>query len=101
MLNNLISNAIKYSEKSIHISTKTTDKNLIISVKDSGIGISKEDQRSLFNRFFRASNAGNIKGTGLGLNIVRRYAKILNAEIIFDSNLGEGSTFSIIFKPQL
>ncbi len=97
-LNNLLSNATKYSKKDVEVLTKEENNSLLITVKDSGIGISEEDQANLFNRFFRASNAGNIPGTGLGLNIVRRYAKIMNAEVIFDSQLGEGSSFSIKFN---
>jgi PAS domain S-box-containing protein len=97
MLNNLLSNAAKYSEKDIKVLTNEKNNKLHITVKDNGIGISKEDQANLFNRFFRASNAGNIPGTGLGLNIVRRYANIMNAEVIFESTLNKGSSFSILF----
>ena len=98
MLNNLLSNAIKYSSKDIILRTLESNNSLSIEVQDSGMGISKEDQKNLFNRFFRASNAGTIQGTGLGLNIVRRYANIMNAEVIFESELNVGSTFSIVFK---
>ncbi len=95
VLLNLISNAIKYSDDQI-ILRATTDKNcLTILVIDRGIGISNEDQKKLFGRFYRASNAGNIQGTGLGLNIVKRYAKIMGAQISFESKLNEGSTFRI------
>ena len=100
ILNNLISNASKYSEKNITIKTREDEGFLIVTVKDQGIGISREDQQSLFNRFFRASNAGNIPGTGLGLNIVKRYANIMNAEVIFESQLNEGSSFSIKIKAE-
>lgn len=98
MLNNLISNATKYSSKDIILRTIEKGNLLTIEVQDSGIGISEEDQKSLFNRFFRASNAGTIQGTGLGLNIVRRYANIMNAEVTFESELNVGSIFSITFK---
>ena len=98
MLNNLLSNALKYSTDDIIVKTFENNGLLRIQVKDSGIGISDEDQKSLFNRFFRASNAGNIQGTGLGLNIVRRYANIMDAEVTFESAINQGSTFSIDFK---
>ena len=99
-LNNLISNAIKYSgpEGKIEVVVKESPKTLEITVKDNGIGISDEDQKQLFNRFFRASNAGNIQGTGLGLHIVRRYVDLLGGDIIFKSKLNIGSTFGFILN---
>ena len=97
ILNNLITNAIKYSSDTITLIVEDTN-GLTISVKDSGIGISEEDQVSLFNRFYRASNAGQIQGTGLGLNIVKRYVNIMGGQIIFESKLNKGSTFSIKFN---
>ena len=99
-MNNLISNAIKYSgeEGLIEINAVETPKTIEIKVKDNGIGISDDDQKQLFNRFFRASNAGNIQGTGLGLHIVRRYIDLLGGDIIFESKLNIGSTFGFILK---
>lgn len=94
VLFNLISNAIKYSDQDITISVTTAEK-LIISIKDQGIGISESDQKHLFERFYRASNASNIQGTGLGLNIVKSYLDNMNGSITFDSQLGKGSTFTI------
>lgn len=98
MLINLISNAVKYSSENIVLRTNQVDNLLSISVIDKGIGISNDDQKSLFNRFYRASNSGNIQGTGLGLNIVRRYANIMEAEIKFESKLNQGSKFIIEIK---
>lgn len=97
ILFNLISNASKYSEagKSITIACEPSDKKILFHVIDEGIGIPKEDQKHLFDRFFRASNAGNIQGTGLGLNIVKRYVELLGGEISFTSDYGQGSTFHI------
>ena len=68
-----------------------------ISVKDNGIGISEEDQEHLFERFFRAQNATNIQGTGLGLNIVAKYVEVLKGDINFKSQLNTGTTFSVNF----
>ncbi len=98
ILFNLISNASKYSEvnKTIVIDCSDDLDNLIIQIRDEGIGIPKEDHKHLFDRFFRASNAGNIQGTGLGLNIVKRYAGLLGGSIQFESEKGKGSTFTVI-----
>lgn len=97
ILFNLISNAIKFSPegKTIVARSEHTGKSLIISVKDEGIGISKEDQKHLFERFFRAHNAMNIQGTGLGLNIVLRYLELMNGTINFTSAENKGTTFTL------
>lgn len=94
---NLLSNAIKFSPENsvIVMNTKVTDYQLNIMVKDSGIGIPKEDQKNLFERFFRATNASNIQGTGLGLNIVSKYVEELKGEITFESEQNVGTTFII------
>jgi signal transduction histidine kinase len=68
---------------------------LTFHIRDEGIGIPKEDHKHLFDRFFRASNAGNIQGTGLGLNIVKRYVDLLNGSITFSSEYEKGSTFIV------
>lgn len=94
---NLISNASKYSEpgKAIDIDCGQENGKVRFSIKDHGIGIPKEDQKHLFDRFYRASNAGQIQGTGLGLNIVKRYVELLGGEISFKSEYNKGSTFYI------
>ena len=95
ILFNLVSNAIKYSPVDSEIQIKvTSNKNkLDVSIKDNGIGIPIEEQGYLFTRFFRAHNAENIQGTGLGLNIVKRYIEILKGTIHFESQENKGSTF--------
>ena len=97
MLFNLISNASKYSDqgKRIFLNCDQQNGRIEFRVRDEGIGIPKEDLKHMFERFFRASNASNIQGTGLGLNIVKRYAELLNGSVSFTSRYGEGSTFSI------
>lgn len=99
VLLNLISNAIKYSpeEKEIHVSVSEKNENVSITIKDHGIGIPLEAQKNLFSKFFRANNASNIQGTGLGLNIVKKYVELLKGEIRFSSQENEGSTFTVEF----
>lgn len=94
---NLLSNAIKYSDdgKLIRCVTILENKRLIVKIIDQGIGIPEEDQQHLFTRFFRAHNAENIQGTGLGLNIVRHYVDLLNGTISFKSTMGAGTTFTV------
>ena len=67
---------------------------LQVSVKDNGIGISEEDQQHLFQRFFRAKNAVNIQGTGLGLHIIAKYLELMNGYIEIKSKLNEGTVFT-------
>ena len=97
ILINLLSNAIKYSEekKEIIIKVKVGGKVLSIDIKDKGIGIPKDEQKNLFNRFFRAENATNFQGTGLGLHIVKQYTELLGGGVNFKSEVGIGSTFNI------
>ena len=94
---NLVSNAIKFSpEKSnISINANLSERELTLSVADQGIGIPEADQKHLFERFFRSSNAGEIQGTGLGLSIVAHYVSLLKGSIKFESKENEGTTFFI------
>ncbi len=97
ILLNLLSNASKYSEahKNIFIHCLQRKGSLEVSIRDEGMGIPPQEQKHLFERFFRASNVSTIQGTGLGLNIVKRYAELLNGSINFSSEYGRGSTFMI------
>lgn len=98
---NLISNAIKFSGENatIHVNTSING-DFTLSVKDEGLGISKEDQEHLFERFFRGENVTNIQGTGLGLHIVGKYAELMNGTISCESDLGKGTEFIIKFIPK-
>jgi PAS domain S-box-containing protein len=96
---NLISNAIKYSEADIEVNVIVDAKKVIISVADQGIGIPEEEQKEIFTRFFRAKNVGYVQGTGLGLNIVKRYIEIMGGTIEFASQKNVGTTF-IVHLPQ-
>ena len=95
---NLLSNAIKYSSKDILCFVKVLDGGVNVIVEDKGIGIPAEDQRHLFERFFRASNVTNIQGTGLGLNIVRKYAELLGGYISLESKENEGTKVTLGLK---
>lgn len=97
IFNNLLSNAIKYSYDDGIIQLTTINKNgtLTISVKDEGIGIPKDEQNHLFERFHRAKNALNIQGTGLGLNIIKKYMDMIGGNISFESELDKGTAFML------
>ncbi|HTA82933.1 MAG TPA: PAS domain-containing sensor histidine kinase [Bacteroidia bacterium] len=97
ILTNLLNNAIKYSpEKSyIDFSVSNTGDELIMSVKDSGVGIPEADKPFMFDRFFRAKNVSTIQGTGLGLNIVKRYVDLMKGRIDFVSEENKGTTFTV------
>ena len=97
ILINLLSNAVKYSSegKEIILKTHCLPDALKIEVTDYGIGIPNEDKAHMFERFFRASNAINYQGTGLGLTIVKRYLDLLGGSIRFDSELNKGTSFFV------
>jgi len=91
---NLVSNAVKFSEEGAKIVIRGNVKDGLasISVIDQGIGISDNDKEHLFSSFFRAANATNIQGTGLGLHIVKRYVDLLGGEVSVESELNKGTT---------
>jgi len=97
---NLISNAIKYSgaHTFIEFNTEISDTKCTVMIRDNGIGIPDADQQRLFQPFFRANNTGSIPGTGLGLNIVLRYAGLMNGELHFESKLNSGAKFILSFN---
>jgi PAS domain S-box-containing protein len=99
ILINLIGNASKYSEANKEIKLEVgVSADLEITVIDQGMGIPEEDQKHMFERFFRAHNAMNIAGTGLGLTIVKRYAEMLGGTISFKSKEGIGTEFIVNIK---
>ena len=100
ILINLISNAIKFSpnDAAIKIRSDVNGQKILISISDSGIGIPDEDQKHLFERFFRAHNVTNIQGTGLELHIVSKYVELMNGKITFTSELEKGTTFKVYFN---
>ena len=97
ILRNLVSNAVKYSpaDATIHLNVSVDPDNLVIHVIDQGIGIPEHEQSEIFKRFYRAENVTNIQGTGLGLNIVKKYLHILKGSIDFRSKVNKGTTFTV------
>ncbi len=95
ILINLLANAIKYSPEGSEICLRLSVEGgqTVIKVQDHGIGIAAEDQKKLFELFFRAGNVAEISGTGLGLNIVRDCVAMHGGTITVDSELNNGSTF--------
>ena len=101
---NLISNAIKFSGENadIEVQLSLSGNSCTLSVKDSGIGIPEEDQMHLFDRFFRAGNASNIQGSGLGLHLIAKYLELLDGGISISSVVNVGSIFIVTFpQPEL
>lgn len=94
---NLLTNAIKYSSSDEEIELFVEFKGGIAKfrVTDKGTGIPESEQGQIFKRFFRGQNANNIEGTGLGLNLVKKYVRLLKGSIDFTSKLHEGSTFTV------
>ena len=97
ILSNFLSNAIKFTpvDGVISVVANCHDKVLRISVKDNGIGISKEDKETIFTAFAQAqyTEKSNYHGTGLGLSICHQLSELMNGSVGVDSKLGEGSTF--------
>jgi len=98
---NLIDNAVKYSNerKEVHITTGKDDVYVFIEVMDEGIGIAPEEQKKIFNKFYRVSTGlvHNTKGTGLGLTLVKYIMDAHNAEIKIDSKIESGSKIKLLF----
>lgn len=102
MLTQLILNAVKYSTEknsSILISIYERDKEVVLEVKDYGVGIPKEDYKRIFHAFYTGENGRNFReSTGMGLYLIKEAAEYLQHRIEFDSEVGKGSSFRIVFS---
>ena len=100
ILYNLLSNAIKFTSKGGNIKVKVSfkDKNMLIKVKDSGIGIAQKDQSRIFQKFVQLENSytKTESSTGLGLTITKELVKMHNGEILLKSTLGKGAEFTVV-----
>lgn len=98
---NLCDNAIKYNKDggTVFVSVKNNAENIVLSVRDTGIGIPKEQQERIFERFYRVdkSHSKEVGGTGLGLSIVKHAAKLHDAKITLESEVGKGTEITVIF----
>jgi signal transduction histidine kinase len=96
ILLNGLSNALKFSDKDVNLKVISTIESLEINIIDQGVGISQEDQKHLFERFFRGGNVNVIQGTGLGLHLIDRYLELLSGEVQITSELNKGT--NLFFK---
>jgi PAS domain S-box-containing protein len=94
---NLLSNAVKYSRGAakVHVRAWRDGGDVLLSVRDNGLGIDQEDLPMMFTRFFRAKTSTGIAGTGIGLNLVKKFIEAHDGTVAVESRVGEGSTFTI------
>lgn len=100
VLQNFVTNAIKYTDEgTVSIEAKPAENGVSVSVRDNGIGISKKDQKKIFEKFFRSEDFRTRKntGTGLGLYVTMKLIRILKADMKVESELNQGSTFTVTF----
>lgn len=100
---NLISNAIKFSNENsnIYINLLVKDKEIELSIKDEGCGISKEEKERIFDRFYQGKNNDNIEGSGIGLNLCMLFVKAHDGRILLESEVNKGSIFTVILPKKI
>lgn len=96
-LQNLLDNAVKYSgdAPTIEVTAKRVGQKISIAIKDNGIGIAKEEQRKVFNQYYRIKRDLDVKGDGIGLSFVKQVVESHGGIIYLNSDEGKGSTFTI------
>lgn len=98
IIRNIVTNSIKYSPEnsSIYVSSRVNGRIRVVVI-DNGIGIPAVDQKHIFERFYRASNAGSVQGTGLGLHIMKHYVEMLSGSVKLRSEVGKGTQVEVTF----
>ena len=94
---NLISNAVKYSpgKEQVFVTAEAADGGAVVTVADQGIGIPPDETAKVFDRFYRATTASGIHGTGIGLYIVDQFLRLHGGRVTLESKVGAGSTFTV------
>lgn len=94
---NLIDNAVKFSKENsmIHVSLKEKETSISVLIQDHGEGMSEEQMKHIFDKFYQGDVSRKKEGNGLGLSLVKRILQILNADIHVESRIGEGTSFSL------
>ena len=100
---NLLSNAIKFSNENseIYINLLVKDKEIELSFKDEGCGISKEEKERIFDRFYQGKNNDNIEGSGIGLNLCMLFVKAHGGKLLLESEINKGSIFTVILPRKI
>ncbi|MBJ8350389.1 sensor histidine kinase [Streptococcus zalophi] len=98
LIDNLVSNALKFTKDTIKISLTQTESDVILSIKDNGKGIAKDELEKIWHRFYRIDSSRHTKGVGLGLSLVKEIATLHKAQVSVDSEKNQGSDFRVIFK---
>ena len=100
---NLLSNAIKFSSENsnIYVNLLVKDKEIELSFKDEGCGISKEEKERIFDRFYQGKNNDNIEGSGIGLNLCMLFVKAHDGKILLESEVNKGSIFTVILPRRI
>lgn len=100
IFNNLVSNAVKFTNEGgrVEVKLKKEDENVVVTVRDTGVGISPEVGARIFDKFYQGDASHAKEGNGLGLALVKRAIDVLGGEISVQSKLGEGSTFTVKLK---